>query len=436
MVEVAQSRQSYRLKHFSIGEGSNMLRQRLRDAKESGVDLREPPAPAARPWSVQFEVADRVINYAITTAFPKRRNTADLLNETALLEPNVDRALGIIESNGTVNDRLKFEVVRKLLLAGISGDLDESSRNFQLRNELHDVHDLLDRELFAGKTGQTWPTTTYSIHRNKTNQAIWVGDVHPLIVGPGRHVKKFQQQMRYVEDVGYILSSVREKSRESSIVKALRRAVQKSKASQSDHIDTFGEVLLKDAMGLQFVVKGTMSSNEPRVNVLKEKVLATMRKKYGEVILEKADKVPGKSDDAIQSPSLGYQRLLVRVADFPMPIELMFFGEGDYINNKYETGRKNRREKTYDGQAHALYEIKRVAQILPVLYPEQLNGEPILGYMGLADETKRTNREKAKSLRRSNKIRWQDAPSERWTGLKIRVRQNLRRDQKHYERVY
>jgi hypothetical protein len=396
-------RQPYRLAHFSLHQGTAFLHDRIaqQNARMRTFSSDEQIAEGTS-YRSQFNAADRFITYTIATAFPHRRNTADLLNETALLEPNSERALRYID--GTVEPRLKFEVIRKLLLAGISKDIDDRSQVFQMRAELNTVQELLDRELFTGRMGQTWPTTTYTIHDNKTNLVLGVHDVYPVLVKPGTHVKRFEQQMRYVGDVGFVLSSVREKTRESSIGKALRDA---QRNLQKKGIDTISPLqFIKDSMGLQFVVKGTVNNNEPRINVLREKVLTTLRKQYGDVQIIKRDHKPGQKDEGAQSTEFTSQRIMVQIPGFPIPLELMFFGEADYINNKYHVGRKDRKTKQYpDGAAHSLYEIRRVMDILPVIYPEKVDHVVIPGYIGLKSEAAKTLVEKSESLRRSNKVK-------------------------------
>ncbi len=397
-----------RLSHFSIKEGSAFLRDRLRERVQSPQP--EPSAAEAqlRRDMGQLETADRFIDHVIATAFPKKKNVADLLNETKLLAPDAERALSVIDANGNIDERLKFEMVRKMLLAGITGEIDQRSLTYNLRSELHDVHSLLDQRFFKGKIGETHHTTTYSVHKRSTNEVIGVYDRYPWFIKPGYKVKKFTQQMREVEDVGYVLSSVREKTREASILKTLRRAVQVREEKGTDELDALKAV--KDAMGLMFVVKGTMGSNEPRVNHLKEKVLALLKEKYGEVMVI-PDNVNGAGEYATQKTQANYQRIQVKVESLPIPLELIFYGEGDYINDTYNIGKRDRRTKLYSGNAHKLFEIDRVRQILPVIYPEKVGDKPMPGFEGLSDETFRTMKDAARTLKREYNVKfWRIVP--------------------------
>ncbi len=244
---VETQKQPIRLRHFSIDSGKpdngpSFIRKRLI------AMLQEPPPalPGAQARTAQtasqLRAGDRFISWIIDTNFPKRKNSTDLLNETRLLSTNLERALEIVEANGTYDPRLKLEETRQMLLAGIVGELDNRSLTFRMRSELQDVHDLLDKKLFVGKIGETYPVTTYSLHtswaRNfGTNDVVSVSEKPFLFFNPLRHVKKFETQMRYVDGVGYVLSSVREKTREASIAKTLRRAIEKRDKSGDDIIN-------------------------------------------------------------------------------------------------------------------------------------------------------------------------------------------------------
>lgn len=394
-------RQPMRLSHFSVGEGSSYLRQRLLERVEQPQSV---PSAAqnrlARDTSA-LKAADRFIEYIINTAFPQEKYRASLLNETTLLAPDAERALKVIEANGDTDARLKFEWVRKMLLAGVAREIEDRSLAYQIRSELHDVHTLLDEKLFAGKIGQTWETTTYAVHKKSTNETKSVSDTYPMFIRPGHTVKKFTQESRYVEGVGYVLSSIREKTRESSILKTLRRAVQKREKSGSDELDALSAV--KDSMGLMFVVKGTMDSQELRVEVLKHKVLDLLQERYGEIIIHD-DNENGSKQYNGQTTHANYQRLQVHVESLPVPIELIFYGEGSYINDTYNVGKKARKMKKYTGNAHTLFEIDRIRQVLPVIYPKTVEGTEIKGYQDLAEETLQTMRAEARRLKKDKKV--------------------------------
>lgn len=253
-----------------------------------------------------------------------------------------------------VDDRLRFQVKRQLLLAHTFAQIDAR----KLRQTFNRSHTMLigalDRGLFVPMNGkQTINIDLQTKHDNKTNTFISEDAVAERPVG-SYHTKIHYVESRFIPNMGYVIFDSREKDDESAVLKALSKA-EKNGGGLNPCED------VQDQHGVKIVLLEFGSNIQKEVaTTLSGRVYDSITKQISVDRIEQDDDTNG---DRNQSKRVKFTRLQVYSPWSETPNEVLLQGGEDYFNSDLEVGEFNPETHMYTGGAHELYEINRLLDV-------------------------------------------------------------------------
>lgn len=273
----------------------------------------------------------------------------------------------------------RYEQGRQLALALSAAEIKQEDKKGDAEKALAEIHDLLVKNLFAGKVGGIEDYLFYSYHEPETNKLIGLSKQYPNPHYKGTWVKKHKEPVRSIEikdQSGRIVTVIKalydpdQKDTGSAVIKAWQRSLKNANAeTRNAKIQTSPH--REDGTRLMIV---PMITSLAQGRVLRDFITTEMGK-----VLEK---LPGfikiKPDDEVNPKNGDPSRFLSRRRKIytktleHRPIEAAILSLGDYISQLYEVGSFDPRLGMHTGPAHPLYKLRRVAEIAEFLWPTEI----------------------------------------------------------------
>lgn len=332
----------------------------------------------------QLKKANQIRDYLWSTIAPNRRDTLSARSELALIPENPLIDLLVNVSASDIDDPIREQTQAHIVLARIASELNHRSEVHRFAEELGNIHRVFRERLYKGeKKGERTFQTTYSLHDNVANAPIWtsgVDDIKELAKLPYNNPRKthwviHEQDMGYVEDVGWVTTRIDKKSRGSEGVKVIKKGhlrrlgkLDGDKNNGKDILVPHPDADVPDSMRMLFIVKGTKDRFDPRVNTMMSKTIAIIcdyaKEKYGEHAIEEI-KPDHNTNGTPDQEKIHYQRYTIKVKGKPIPFEVEGYPEVGLLIDMLQTGRYNKKRRKYEngatGPAHILYEIRKAA---------------------------------------------------------------------------
>lgn len=300
----------------------------------------------------QLKRADRYVTHLADIIEGPYSNILQLLEEVLPTSEHPYQMIHDINYRDTT-EQLKFELIRKYILAMIAGL--SSARKLRDRPDSNlDVlaNRALNLNLWAGHYGEVHSYGVYSLHNDDTNSVTGQITFNPnsLRVGSNSHIKTHRFSLRIVQKMAGekapppVAITHRIKREESVITKALENYFRKG-TSPEETIDS-----MRDLIGLRFIVFG----NEAETERFAQRTLDSLEQTFVKVERVADHQPDGKAG---QEKRVEFIRYLLTS---PGAYELMFYSAADYLNQTYEVGEFVETKGVYTGRAYELYGLRRL----------------------------------------------------------------------------
>ncbi|HRN69925.1 MAG TPA: hypothetical protein PLS49_01960, partial [Candidatus Woesebacteria bacterium] len=316
----------------------------------------------------QMRTANKSVSYVLSESLPAGYvDVYGLRNEVVLHNGPTERLMRAVSS---YQDEIEqFELVRQLVLAGISSEIEARTRRSKPYERLYQMQNLFNRHFFNRENKSTTHLVTlHALHDNDTNEYL-----EPVINtdymaysfpnSENTHVKYHRFQARSSNIVGNVLTQPRKKRDEVALIKA----VDKSRRNNGI-VDISKHV--QDPLGILFVALDDVENgNNSSRDALYEQITNLVSSDVG-TELEDDNKI---NTNRSSSQSIPWKRVNVKHSKYEDPVELIFFSAADYINYHFNVG---------DGStvAHSLYEVDRSQRVFTEYFPQQIyNGDSFRG---------------------------------------------------------
>lgn len=258
-----------------------------------------------------------------------------------------------------IDSTLAYEAHRHALLSIISGRNNAALLNGRSRTVLHRFHDLFNQKLFEGREGAGQIIYLESIHDDEINNVVGFLDEGKR-VRPTEHRKRIPFTVRSIKGAGLVYTSPMKKDDRISVIKSIATAAGKGGEITTDPI--------KDKIGMMFVLMEDRVSPDQLVNQIVDVI------KAGPKPVKRVD-IDNKPDDQKrgQSPMFEFDaRRIVWFENDPIPFELAVLNRKNYLNAVLEVGTRDPDTGLYMGMSHILFELRRLKQVMPILFPEEV----------------------------------------------------------------
>lgn len=320
-------------------------------------------------YETQFNAVNNQVNGLLSKFFPPEQVEHLKLSPDVEFPPYPAELLTYTFSHSE-DSRLQYELLRQSALTVVAGELEAHAGS--VRDRIREVNYHLTHDLF-GPYPKRENTIIHALHDNETNQVRWIetdnSDVDPDILY-GSHLKAHHVQTRHVDGIGFITYEARTKGA-GGVIKAIRKAMLREEKNQGNSLTPQSDVL--DIMGMKFIVTEAFSSNDLKVTDLMNRVKTSL--------MDHFDLSEGNFKDKNETNGSRFQgkfqgkRIMVNFPDMKVPLELMFHGEGDHLNNEFNLGELDQSMgKRISPQAHSVYEVDRDLTVLAALFPEEIYG--------------------------------------------------------------
>lgn len=306
--------------------------------------------------------ANITVTHLRRLAFPHAELQLDMLNPIYYTTSNTSKRMSRLLANGALSTRYKYELLRQEVLMLTSLAYAESKYNQRTVENLNDISDIFENELFAGRYGEGQSYTFYSVHDSQTNEVELVSDNFisiPEINSNTQHYKQHTQLVRQIEGIGPVLVRQREKSTASALIKAIYKGSQLNDA----YIDISQ---ITDPSGFMFVTKDT--KNHELYTLITNLITAH----YPTARIVEDHLV---DDNRNQSSSVSYLRMQVYLNDRTRyPIEIIISTQKEYLNYIFHLGKhvEDSFSPYPNAAAHALYELRRSYYVADWLFPQEI----------------------------------------------------------------
>lgn len=312
-------------------------------------------------WKRQWNVGKRQVQTLVHTFTPDDTSIFGFLDEVATT-PTPSEVIRYLSSDET-DPRLKFEITRQTGLSLVAAELETKSSSAEER--LKEVQQWLDIDVFNDKTHNPKIQEIWALHKNDTNETIWIdmySGEHEDI--EDTHWKKHKQRMRYAGDgIGWVMKNGRIK--EEGVNKTIKKAILREHAGENDNLDPHNDV--PDIMGIQFIVKDELYHDGEKVQKLIGKVTDSLRERFKDKNIRFEEK-NGTTGGREKSGKFQAYRLMAYFDDMDTPLELMFHGQEDHFRNNHHIGEKDKQTNKPNGAAHKIMEAARALELMENKY--------------------------------------------------------------------
>lgn len=320
----------------------------------------------------QLKTANEVTEYIRQKLnIPKGRLNDEIDIEDPLLLRTISRHLRknkVSHNRGEkkVSPKVSYELRRQLLLAIISGHLHmntASNRSHELLSALqYELNESFYGDEIIGETTDKTFITTHDLQTNEVTSYREISDVS--VLQPNEKSVLFHFRHAMLDDGKEI--EVYSKDRKKGDVEAIIKSIARVDKTNGE-IDPTNEV--EDSIGKRFVVNG---GDEVR-DTFMEKYVQTIRIQYPNARIEPdppLKKSPGEADRG-QSSMTDYNRVKIYFEGKTTPYEVICYSLKNFLNSKVHIGKADEHGQ-YDGYGHLMFELRRIAKVAKVLFPEEL----------------------------------------------------------------
>lgn len=319
-------------------------------------------------FNERLEVANSAVRYVADTLSPY--GMVDLNSRVSTIHPSPFDRLSLLgsrqRSDGTIRhagQRQQFETIRQLQLAHTAAMIKARSlRGTPVNKRLAEIQQVLDDELYTGgEIGDTDDFESFAFHANETNRFLKFQPSPDKKPTSHAHIKRHTSSFRLTDRYGYVLTNFREKEEKVATIKAWRKAIGNGGVIHPLEAVKDNAVIMLVAMG------GDKGVPEGTITFLHDSVK--------EILEANFDSFEGLTEDNYtngyldQSAGVKFTRSQANFSDLPVPVELMVYEYEDFINSRFHVGNFDQSRRTFDGQAHRIYEHNRLLDIVPLFYP-------------------------------------------------------------------
>lgn len=305
-------------------------------------------------------------NYIITTlGLPEWE--LGLLNEVlAFSESPFDR-LKLLSSRD-INPLLRFQLAEQLLLALIGAESNMRTKNQRLRTQLDNFVKMTDKELFSSKLiGDTRVIDVYSTH-DYQNKVVDIGFSSFTHLANNVREKKTPLRVREIKkdkNRKFVITfDIRKKDDRIVTLKAIEKAMLENGDVQLESVT--------DMIGKKFII---IDGDKKDLIAIFDSIMRCGFR------VKKVDKDDSTEKTRGQSPRHRFSRRQYHING--NKFEVIFYNLREFLNSEYDIGDIDE-NGFYNGAAHSLYELKRIACVASLLFPKELYGFNIDEYIKLA----------------------------------------------------
>lgn len=307
-------------------------------------------------------IARQVVRDCVFQIYP---NFADDLfsNEVTLESPSPTDFFYYLVKDESESLTASFETRRHLLLLLGAASIDSASGNGELATQLMDINRLFDDELFI--PGSRKQTAVFAHYDPETYGVKQVVLQRPKYIPDDVLLREHSLTLREIEGVGLVQTRMRQKDTAAAEIKMI------AYAAVEDGILDPSKV--KDYMGFTLITFNDKETSfgQDAVDLLIENVGGLLRIKRSVTRFEE-DNGTGKNRG---QGGVNNKRRQAYLPDFPdHPLEIQFYKAKDYLTASHETGLVNPKTGFYTGCAHRLFSLRRIAEVLPVVRPQEVYG--------------------------------------------------------------
>lgn len=287
--------------------------------------------------------------------------------------------------NKRITPDAQFHVSRQLFLANLAMLVEKKRKSQRSHKTFRTVTEALAQHFWEGDYGQRHRIDVTSFYDEDTNTPLFYKEDQPFNGWPAEHFcvvppgirpnsitqKRHWSEVRLATIGGHkvpVLYEPREKSTPSETVKALRDAFdpdewekypnKRYNASPWEQVDTIGlsfTLFTEEEAQLQEFFESLMERLGNTLPLIRAQDKHKMYKEQ-----------PGRFD---------YMRKVVEldIDGKPCPFEIMVRTFGSALRQRYQI-KKSFDSITFDGHAHALYEIDRMRNVIPWFFPQSVFG--------------------------------------------------------------
>lgn len=295
----------------------------------------------------------------LVARFPGSKQTLELAEEAKIWTEHPSEALQLLALKA-IDLKLRFELLRRVILSDTDAQIRARITADKPRSTLLQTLLILDDIVYEGEIGANKSFEAHSYHDRFTN--TFKGLVTRKGVPPGSIERKHPFSVRIgKEGVGPVYMTSRIKGSEASLLKAL------IKAQDSDNGGLIDPYDVTDNSGILFVVM-----DESKFYKFIGSVITGLEHHPRNLSIIELDNKTGRNRG---QSAAKFERWQATFGDAQAPLELQFFKLGDYLNQLYEVGKKDRKTEYYMGSAHELYELRRIAALLLKVFPQFFYGD-------------------------------------------------------------
>lgn len=337
------------------------------------------PEEAQRFYLQQLKHSNQAIELVVKTGMPAAAQQLSLLSEVHSLSDRPSDTIEWLAMAGSFRspyrEKLEHQFTRQLQLAYISAGIHVRSRDDRVHTNLDNIKKALAMGFYENPGAD--PVTVYSLHENDTNRTLAV-DRNLMEPTAGTHIKvRRDLELRTVPGIGLVMIEDRKKYDPNTMIKAL------AKARNNGGEITAGDI--QDVMGITFTLVGSAAEgnsveNERKAEELEGSFIDHIRsweisRRLGKILGFLPDNDVDSSRN--KSPYMQLHRYHVIIAGSDgqdISVEVMFKNTLQGWDHRYMVGKQNPETGIYDGTAHDIYDVQRIIDVLPVLYPEAIYG--------------------------------------------------------------
>jgi len=307
-------------------------------------------------------------NYIITTlGLPEWK--VGLLNEVLSFSESPFDRLKLLSSRD-INPLLRFQLAEQLLLALPGAESNMRTKNQRLRTQLDKFVSVTDKELFSGKPiGDTRVIDVYSTH-DYQNKVVDIGFSPFTHLANNVTQKKTPLRVREIEKDKNrkftVTFDIRKKDDRIVVLKAIEKAILGDGDVQLESVT--------DMIGKKFII---IKGDKKDLIVIFDSI---MRCGFNVRKVEKDDSTEKTRN---QSSRHRFSRRQYHIND--NKFEVIFYNLREFLNSEYDIGYIDR-DDFYNGAAHSLFELKRIAHVANLLFPKELYNLDIDEYSKLAQQ--------------------------------------------------
>jgi hypothetical protein len=311
------------------------------------------------------------------TLFPESEDLLSLMNEVDM-DSSKPHILAEYAAEKELVPRLEKELEVQFITMIPAGKVVAKTEKSHAADYRAEMQQVLGKKFFKGPLGHVERTQIYTQHNNDTNEVVWVQDVdEPENQKKDNvHWRVKMQDMRPVAGMEDALAETNkhDKALPVAVAKAIKKALErradgKDDIIDPDYIDDKGVTDVEDYTGMKLVVKSPHNSEDKKVGIVRDKLVALVEAHFGDRLYDNVLKDKNGREHLGQSPKVRYKRNLFYFKGEDVPVEVIVEPERYYRNTQEDIGVFNPKEGEYDGLDHEFYARQRLIAVQPIVLP-------------------------------------------------------------------